>query len=275
MNDEQMIWESYMNVLKESRFSDREYNNPDAAWRLTQKEYLAKSNKSNKFHPSDAYQPRRKIEITRENPPVKDSIKIYANDPRGERFRSISWIDSKGENHSWSGLMDYQIGNPDGNTERAYEYILNHASGDIINKKENIQYHFQNNEAYTKDMFPYKIETYNDVEYRYDKKDKILIAFIDSKAVGMASDEWGAYLVQVDPAYRNKGIGSKLAHIYQAINKKDSGGYTESGTSMARSLHKKAVNDALKLKWYDKATTDGSLSKEKTQEILLDVGKGV
>ena len=41
----------------ESRFSDREYYNPESPWRLTIDEYLKVSNKSDKFHSSDAYEP--------------------------------------------------------------------------------------------------------------------------------------------------------------------------------------------------------------------------
>lgn len=254
---------SFKQFFTEIRFNDKEYYNPESPWRLTADEYLKVSNKSNKFHPSDAYEPKSRKVITRENPPIKDTIKIHP-DPRGDGFRQLEWIDSKNIKRYYGGVPSYQVPN----IERAYDYILYYASGDIIDTKEYIDYHFQYHPHYTVNNYPHKIQTKNGVDYRYNKKDKVLMAFIDNKPIGMATDEWGAYLVQVDPKYRNRGIGSNLAHLFLAINKRDSGGYTIHGHNMALSLHKKAVKDALKLGWYDRAINDGFLTKEKVKDIL-------
>lgn len=258
---------SFKDFFVESRFSDKEYYNAESPWRLTVDEYLKVSNKSGKFHPSDAYEPREHVIRTYDNPPIKDSILVRIDPNRGGRFREVEWIDSRGNKRVFGGLMDFQVGNPDSHTDFAYDWILSNASGEVKNIDKIIKYHFTNSPNYTIEKFPYKIESKDGVDYRYDKSDKTLIAFIGDNAVGMASDEWGAYLVQVDPKYRGKGIGAALAHLYLAINKKDSGGYTNKGYNMAIGVHKKAVKDALELGWYKRALKDEILSKQKIKEI--------
>lgn len=268
MAESSMNFQELFNFIFETRFSDREYYNKHAAWKLTQDQYLKISNKGQMFHQYDSYQPRDiKVLDDDPNPPIRVEVQPNRDDPR--------WVDVYWE------LKD---GTFDGKSRRSpnevatekdkFQFAQSWSKSEKKYKTVKDKYWFSMSDGYTIKNFPHKIQTIDGIDYRIKKEGsyKTVAAFDKDEIVGMAADEWGAYLVSVQPSHRGKGIGKHLASIYLAIYpKKDSGGYTSQGKQMAISVYKKAVQDAKKLGWYDRAIKDGTLSKEKAEKILSQI----
>lgn len=293
-------------ALIEVRFSDREYADPEAAWRLTQGEYLQVSNKGGKWHASSAYSPREVTIYDDTNPPVEVNFRHCHYD---NRWVDMYWTLKDGTRGGKGRVFPQELGvtpeRPEGDEKAKFEFAARWSDSkkevkEIVKDK----YWFSMSDGYTIKDFPIKIASKKGIDFRirkapanYYKRDQdgevmsdesgrslsmtpeemkaakkrsstvTVGAFDGGDMIGMAADEWGAYLVSVNPDYRGRGIGAELAHTFLAICKQDSGGYSDNGIAMAKSVHARAIRDAMKLGWYQRAFKDGSLSGEKIQEI--------
>lgn len=83
----------------------------------------------------------------------------------------------------------------------------------------------------------------------YDLEEVSPAAFHDDKAVGFASNEWGASGAWVADDYQRHGIGTELLHTLRTLNprllKYKLGQMTNSGYGVAKKYHRKIVEDAL------------------------------
>lgn len=265
-------------IIAEVRFSDREYSNPEALWRLTQEEYLEASNTRGAWHSMDAYEPREK-EVYDDTDPVVN-VEVMPNREH-EDWRDVYWTHKSGK---W-GYRGRQ--SPMGlETEQDRLEFARERQDDLKKARTVKDYWYRKIKmapgewspnqkmGYELSEFPLLLKTTNGIQYRARKDDQnnyTIAAFDGDECVGTAADEWGAYLVTVSPDHRGRGIGKTLAHIFLAIRKphrRDSGGYTSHGIKMAKQVHAQAVRDAEKLGWYSRAVKDGTLTQEKADEII-------
>ena len=83
----------------------------------------------------------------------------------------------------------------------------------------------------------------------YDLESVEPAAFHGDKAVGFASNEWGASGAWVADDYQRHGIGTELLHALRTLNprlqKNKLGQMTNAGYGMAKKYHKKIVEDAI------------------------------
>lgn len=290
-----MRFGDFYKLFQEARYSDRAYNDPSAPWRLTQADYLKETNKGGKWHPSHAYEPDDiQVVVKDHNPPTDIHVQDSKHRPG---WKDVYW--------RLEG-MDELFGKLATPSEVATQkdlmkFVQSWSTGKKDYETIKGEYWFSRSDGYTKKEFPYKIETVDGIEYRIRKDpirmykrdadgeipdyndyftndevrkqghlpyDATVAAFDGDKMIGMGANEWGAYLVTVQPSHRGRGIGARIAKLYQIINNRDSGGYTNSGLAMAKSLHKSAVKDAQKLGWYQKAIKDKILTPEKVGEII-------
>jgi len=255
-------------LLKESRWSDSEYRNPQSPWRLTLQEYLQSTNKKNKMHSLDSYEPQERRIIDSIGNPI---TRVQVEDSYDKGWKKIYWWHQDGSSDSRMRVSPSEV-----STEKdAKNYALNHSQNANINWKTVKQYHWQddteyNSENYSRKAYPYKIETLkNGIEIKYKKKPYLEIAAFDNETpIAIAFDEWGALLIQVSEKYRNQGIGKVLSRLWNSIKPTDSGGFTPQGLSMKKSLYKQAVKQAQEKGWYEKAIQEKILTPEKIQEII-------
>jgi GNAT superfamily N-acetyltransferase len=294
--------------LLEVRYSDREYYNEESPWRLTFDEYLYATNKSGKIHNMDAYEPRDVHELEYDsNPPVEVAVYDDKNAPKG--FKAIHYKlkdgtfgilprrsegEVSGDKESLIKLVQSFTDSDKKYKTIKGEYWFTRSDGYNISnfpyrimKDNNIGIDYRINKKIQKyckwddeKLEHIRDEDGNIVYYTDDEIRKmgkrpyeITVGAFDindnNKPIGMAMDEWGCILVEVNHSHRGKGIGKTLVKIYRCIYKnKESGGYTIHGIHNARSLHRDAVNDALKLGWYERAIRDNILTKEKVDEII-------
>lgn len=295
--------EYFYNVYLEARFSDREYSNQNAAWRLTTDEYLAATNVDGRWHSSDAYKPSDIHVFDFIDHPVNWEVR---DNDHYKGWKKIHWTLSDGSHGYADRVSPLELSTD----EDIQKFILSRVEDD--HKKETVLYNkywYQDprNKNQTLEQYPYKIHSENGIDYRIkkdsrkyakpksgddlewerDENGKIInytddevramgkkpheisvAAFDGEQIIGQAVDEWGALLVTVDPEYRGRGIGMNLSHLYRTIYPyKDSGGYSDLGRNMARNVHKKAVQDAAKLGWYKRAISDGSITPDQVNAI--------
>jgi hypothetical protein len=252
--------------LKESRWSDSEYRNPSAPWRLTPEEYLSLTNKSSKIHPSSAYEPSEKKIIDSIGNPIL-SVDIFDSSQKG--WKKICWTHQNGESECQDRVSPLEI-----STEKdAKNYALLQSPYSDISWKTVKPYFWEDSSPlYNPSSYPYKIETLsNGLTIKYKKKPYLEIAiFEENKPVAIAFEEWGALLIQVSLPYRNSGLGKILSRLWNSIQPTDSGGFTPQGLSMKKSLHRDAVKQAQEKGWYEKALKDGILPPEKISQILKE-----
>lgn len=257
-------------LFKESRWSDSEYRNPTAPWRLTQEEYLQQSNKSSKFHTLNTYEPQERKIIDSIGNPI---TQIKIDDSFDKGWKKICWTHQNGQGDCKDRVSPLEI-----STEKdAKNYALLQSPYSDISWKTIKQYFWEDNteynqQNYSPSSYPYKIETLkNEIEIKYKKKPYLEIAaFKNQKPIAMAFDEYGALLIQVSEKYRNLGLGKILSRLWNSIKPTDSGGFTPQGLAMKKSLHKDAVKQAQEKGWYEKALKDGILSSEKISQILKE-----
>jgi GNAT superfamily N-acetyltransferase len=298
-----MKFNELYDILFESRFSDREYYDKDAAWKLTPDEYLKITNKSDKFHGYESYQPREtKILDNDPNPPIE--VNVRPSYTKG--WVDVSWTLKDGTRGGRGRVSPYEVETEKDKFKFAQSWSESPKTYKTIKDK---YWYSMADHGYTVKDFPYKIQSINGIDYRirkekqqYSKKnedgdymrdadnniinysdeeikqkklkpsDVTVAAFDKNEIVGMATDEWGALLVTVQPQHRGQGIGVNLSHLYRTIYpRKDSGGYTSQGKQMALRVHKKAINDAKKLGWYERGIKEGIISKEKAEKILSQI----
>jgi GNAT superfamily N-acetyltransferase len=298
-----MKFQDLYKLIEETRFSDREYYNRHAAWKLTLDQYLKISNKGQKWHPSSAYSPRDITVLDDDpNPPVEVNVRPNRDDPR---WVDVEWKLKDGTYGYQSRRSPMEVSNE----KDKFKFAQNWSNSDKKYKTIKDKYWYAMADGYTIEKFPIKITSKDGIDYRirkekarYSKKDKdgeylrdenqriidytdeeikhkklkssivTVAAFDGDEIVGMAADEWGAYLVTVNPSHRGLGIGATLAHIFLSIYpKKDSGGYTDYGKTMAKAVYKRAVEDAKRLGWYERAVKDGSMKQEKVDKILSSI----
>lgn len=255
-------------LLKESRWSDSEYRNPDSPWRLTLDEYLEKTNIRGKSHPFSAYEPRERKVIDSIGNPISH---VEVGDSYEKGWKKICWKHEDGN----GGCRDRVSPNEVSTEKDAKRYALGISEYSDIRFKTVLQYHWEddseyNRENYSRKAYPFKIETLeNGIEIRYKKKPYLeMSAFKDDKPIAMAFDEYGALLIQVSEKYRNQGIGKILSRLWNSIKPTDSGGFTPQGLGMKKSLYRDAVKEAKKRGWYERAIDDGILPIEKVEDIL-------
>lgn len=270
--------------LTEVRFSDRDYANPLAPWRLTLDEYLEASNKRGASHPHGAYEARPVEILDDPDPPVE----AEASPNRwNEGWFDVFWTHRSGRTGSKSRVSPLSLsalvdGKPVMTPESILKYAREQSDSQVVTGHKT-QYWWADQPV---SKYPHKLATVDGVEYRAMKEhlkytdgsfgnEVSLAAFKDGKMVGQAVDEWGGILVTVAPEERGRGIGSRLSHYFRAIrkpNRRDSGGYTDRGRRMAASVWRLSVADAKKLGWYQRAVKDGTLTKEKADGILSQAG---
>ena len=102
-----------------------------------------------------------------------------------------------------------------------------------------------------------------------------LAAFDGDTCVGVAQDEWGCVLYAVADEYRGEGIGTTLGKLYRSIYpSKSSGGFTASGASAARRIHRQFVEDAWRTGKYRRAVAAGEVTQDRVDEIVDSASEG-
>lgn len=259
--------------LKESRWSDSQYRNIYAPWRLTRNEYLIVSNKSFQSHSSEVYEPRPEEKVVGNDNPV---ISVEIQDSTYKGWKKLCWEHLDGSGGCRDRVSPMEVTDE----ESAKKFAEGISPRSKLKYKTVTQYHWQdksskyNKENYSTKAFPIKIETLKDgTEIRLKRNPQIktdfsLGAFQNGELIGVAFNEWGATLIQVDPSFRNRGIGRTLSRIFNSIHQRDSGGFTPQGKTMKKAMHSEAVKQAQKMGWYNRALKDGLLTKEKIEEII-------
>jgi GNAT superfamily N-acetyltransferase len=109
------------------------------------------------------------------------------------------------------------------------KYVAHDSSGEILRNGNDIVY-----------MTPEEIKREN-----LPEKDTTIVAFVGDKAVGMASNEWGAVGIWVDTQYHRAGIGTALLekHVEQRPTLKSGigklGQMTQAGYGMTQKYYDK------------------------------------
>jgi hypothetical protein len=99
--------------------------------------------------------------------------------------------------------------------------------------------------------------------------DTIVIVNEWGDVVAMAADEWGATLIVVAKAYRNKGLGAIVGKWFYKYNpNRDSGGFTPAGEQNAIKIWAEAVREFLALGGYTNLYKKGEITKERIDQIL-------
>jgi hypothetical protein len=99
--------------------------------------------------------------------------------------------------------------------------------------------------------------------------DSIAVLNADGLIVALASDEWGATLLQVAREYRGRGLGVELGRAWYAEHPRHvSGGYTAAGEKNAVKMWATRVRDFLSRGWYSELVQRGQISAAQVQAIL-------
>lgn len=87
--------------------------------------------------------------------------------------------------------------------------------------------------------------------------------------VAMASNEWGATLIQVAEEYNGKGIGKILLDVWTHNNPRfTSGGYTEHGLALSEKQWRSAVSRSLAQGMYTELIKSGEITLDKVKKIV-------
>lgn len=92
--------------------------------------------------------------------------------------------------------------------------------------------------------------------------------------VALASNEWGATLIQVSKEYRGKGIGTILGKLFIEQFNLTSGGYTDSGVKNAKRIWNDRVSEYVRNGWYTELIKNNDITKSTVKDILKDFKTG-
>jgi hypothetical protein len=198
------------------------------------KEYVQAVNKGNKFHDSNAYQ---------------YTVKSINIDYDGKRNRSSlpDNYETLLQKKRINGIMfEFRL------KKQKHVYGVKDDNGNYIPNK-----YLTDDQIKSRGLSPY--------EYT------IAVFNPDKFKVGGAQDEWGAMLVYVAKEYKGFGLGPLLIKYARHFEPdKDSGGFTQAGINNLRKLHRELVRDALTNGLYRKWIDNGSITKDKVQQIIKE-----
>lgn len=103
--------------------------------------------------------------------------------------------------------------------------------------------------------------------------DSIAMMNSEKMIVALASNEWGATLIQVAEEYSGKGIGPILTSIFIDYFNLPSGGYTPAGIKNAKKIWNNRVKEYIQNGWYSELIKKRRISREQVRNILDDYKK--
>lgn len=209
-------------------------------------------------------------------------------DPALMTFQEFWDLVSHGDKHHPPNAFNWslaQMNRNEWNGRAAYPTLLfrrkiNGISFEFRLKKEDL---YQDNTFSKRDPEGNALRINGEVQYftreellkmnRYRRYNYSFAAFDGDMNVAVAQDEYGCVLVSVAQEYRKFGLGLILTKLaWETEPGKTTGGCTPDGAKVVKKAHTEFVRDYLKKGFYSYLIQEGTLTKERVQEIIKSAG---